>query len=147
MSVQVITELQRQTLNNKLAERKKRVAPEILIVEDMAFSRNMLLGMLGKKYKCHIAKDGAEAVHQYATNAPDITFLDIELPDVNGHSLARLFKEVDPGGYLVMLTANNYTKDMEAAKANKVQGFIAKPYSKQKIDEAIMNYIKGTLYG
>ena len=40
-----------------------------------------------------------------------------------------------------MVTGNNYIKDVETAKANKVQGFIVKPYNKLKIMGAVETFI------
>ncbi len=127
-------------LIKNIFDRESRTAPEILIVEDQVFSCKLILSVLSSQYKCHVAKNGREAITLYATHAPDITFLDIELPDTDGHSLAKLFRESDPKSYLVMVTANNHMKDVTLAKQNKVQGFILKPYSKQKILQSIENF-------
>lgn len=56
---------------------------------------------------------------------------------MDGHTLAGLFKKHDPESFIVMVTGNNYVKDVETAKANKVQGFIVKPYNKLKIMGAV----------
>lgn len=122
--------------------RRFRKAPQILIVEDQVFSRTLLAGLLSKQYKCHIAKNGVEAISLYTRFAPDLVFLDVELPDINGHDLAMLFAKVDNKSHIIMVTANNYEKDVNLAKKNKVQGFIIKPYNKQKILTAIENYKK-----
>lgn len=126
-----------RTLRAATARRTARMKPEFLIVEDQDFSRRLLLGLFASSYLCHTARNAQEAVELYTEHAPDITFLDIELPDGTGHALAELFKKHDPDSYIVMVTANNYVKDVEAAKANKVEGFIIKPYNKQKIMGAV----------
>ena len=128
----------------RLPQRKKRSSPEILIVEDQGFSRKLMLNVLERSYTCHTAKNGAEAMSKYTAYAPDIAFLDIELPDLDGHKLAALFRKIDPRAYIVMVTANNYAKDVETAKENKVQGFIIKPYNKQKILGSVDAYLKQT---
>ncbi len=76
----------------------------------------------------------------YLTYAPDIVFLDIELPDIEGHRLAQLLKAIDPNAYIVMVTANNYAEDVAKAIENGAKGFIVKPYSKDKIIEAIVKF-------
>jgi two-component system chemotaxis response regulator CheY len=121
--------------------RKQRESPEILIVEDQAFSRKLMLSVLDA-YSCEVAENGQEAMRKYVHHAPDIVFLDIELPDLDGHALANLFKNTDPETYIVMITGNHYAKDVEAAKANKVQGFIIKPYNKQKLLGSVEGYFK-----
>lgn len=139
----LFTEFQLQQLQSAIAKRSSRKEPEFLIVEDQDFSRKILAGLFERSFfHCHQAKDAKQAIQLYAENAPDIAFLDVELPDADGHSLAALFKQHDPKSFIVMVTGNNYTKDVETAKANKVQGFIAKPYNKQKIMGAVEKFIQ-----
>lgn len=115
----------------------------ILIVEDQDFSRKLLYDLLARQfvYTCHMAKNATEAIELYATHAPDIVFLDIILPDFTGHEIATLIKTTDPKSYVIMVTANNFIKDVEIAKRNNVQGYITKPYSKNKIQAAIDGYL------
>ncbi len=87
------------------------------------------------------AANAEQAVALYAEHVPCITFLDIELPDANGHQLAAFIKQHDPESFVVMVTGNNYEKDVAQARANNVQGFIAKPYSKQKIMESVQKFM------
>jgi two-component system chemotaxis response regulator CheY len=133
---------QMRSLLSVLTSRGNRKLPEILIVEDQDFSRKLLAGLFEKEYRCHSARNAQEAVSMYAEHGPDVTFLDVELPDADGHTLAGLFKKYDANSYIVMVTGNNYAKDVEMAKANKVQGFIVKPYNKQKIMGAFDAFLK-----
>jgi CheY-like chemotaxis protein len=128
-----LSPLQRESLPISLMRRQSRETIEIMIVEDQDFSRKLLMGLFNKEYTCLGAKDGREAIHYFALHAPDIIFLDIELPDQDGHGLANFFKSLDPFVHIVMVTGNHYKKDVEKARENKVQGFIAKPYNKQKL--------------
>jgi two-component system chemotaxis response regulator CheY len=134
------SEDQKQLLTDSILHRNTRSEPTILIVEDQSFSRVLMVSVLDKFYPCHIAKNGREAIEKYSLLAPNIVFLDIGLPDANGHDLAKLFKEMDPESYIVMATANHCTKDVLAAKSNGVDGFIVKPYNKQKILDSLKNY-------
>lgn len=93
--------------------------------------------MFEHSYRCHLAKNAEEALSAYAAHAPDMVFLDVELPDTDGHTLAARIKAQDPESFIVMVTGNHRASDVEAAKANSVQGFIAKPYNKLKIMEAV----------
>lgn len=122
-------------------ERWTLSTPSILIVEDQEFFRKLLRGLFGHQYPCHVAQNGEQAIQLYAEYSPCITFLDIELPDADGHYLAALIKKHDPDSFIVMVTGNNYVKDVEMAKANKVQGFIAKPYNKSKITDVVAAYM------
>lgn len=139
------TEEQATTLKKAIRERRSRKGMEefglnVLIVEDQEFSRKLLRSVFTRQlydFTFSIAKNGQEAINKYAEMAPDITYLDIELPDINGHDLAALFNQHDPEAYIVMVTSNNYPKDVERALANQVRGFVVKPFSKQKVIEPV----------
>jgi two-component system, chemotaxis family, chemotaxis protein CheY len=135
-------------LNKAIKERVSKKGLEsfgisILIVEDQDFSRKLLYDLLARQfvYTCYAARNAAEALELYATHAPDIVFLDIILPDYTGHEIATLIKSHDPKSYIIMVTANNFIKDVETAKRNNVQGYITKPYSKNKIQAAVDGYM------
>lgn len=121
-------------------ERRKLPQPVILVVDDQDFSRKLLMEMISRNFTCYAASSVQQAVSLYAEYVPNIVFLDIEIPDVNGHDFAKFIKKYDPTSYIVMVTANNYEKDIIRARENKVQGYIMKPYSKQKIMDAIAGY-------
>lgn len=123
-----------------LAFRKQRVITEVLVVEDQLFSRRILWGLLKQSYQTHLAADAKEAWSMYLMFAPDVVFLDIELPDIDGHRLFQFLKAIDPEAYIVMVTANNYALDVATAIENGAKGFIVKPYNKEKIIGAIAKF-------
>ncbi len=136
----MFSERERKHIAKLAAERNKRSKPIILIVEDQPFSRKLLTQALAPQYSCHSAATVREAVALYAEYVPNIVFLDIELPDLDGHQFADFIRKEDPTSYIIMLTANSSSKDVQLARGNHVQGYIVKPYSKQKILDTIEAY-------
>ncbi len=120
--------------------RQHRELPEILIVEDQPFSSKLLKSMLDQEYVTHVAASAGQAWMLYATHAPEICLLDIELPDMSGHNLAKIIRSIDPEAHIIMVTANNFLEDVTRAKENGAKGFIIKPYSKQKILDAVHKF-------
>lgn len=118
-------------------QRTMRVKPHILIVEDQAFSQQMLLSVLEPEHTCHVASSAGEGVLLYIEKCPDIVFLDIGLPDISGHSFAKLLKAIDPNVYVVLVTAKNFASDVQTAKENDVKGYIPKPFTKDAIFETL----------
>jgi PAS domain S-box-containing protein len=83
------------------------VSKRVLVVDDnvdAAESLAMLLQMLGHDVRTVI--DGTKVVDEARAFRPDIVFLDIGLPDVNGYELATELRKVDTlrGVQLVALT-------------------------------------------
>jgi|GEM_PF-628321 len=122
--------------------RKGRKYPEIMVVEDQAFSNKLLVRLLEQNSKVYPALNAKTGLELYCANAPDISFLDIEMPGASGHDLAAVISKMDADAYIVMVTANNYIEDVVRAKQNGAKGFVVKPFNKQKILERVDKYIQ-----
>ena len=96
-----------------------RTDPEsvrILVVEDnrdTAMSLMILLAMKG--YTVHTANDGLKAVEVAAAFEPDVVLLDIGLPGINGHEVARRIR-ASSGGKDVRMIALTAWGDEEHRK-------------------------------
>ena len=67
-----------------------RPARRILVVDDNADAAESLATLLEiNGHETHIAHDGAEAVEAGAGRPPDVVFLDIGMPGLDGHEAAR----------------------------------------------------------
>jgi CheY-like chemotaxis protein len=117
--------------------RPSRQKLRVLLVEDQVFSQKLMQEMLRVELILDTAATAHDGLRLFLENAHDVVFLDIELAEESGHSLARVIRALDPAVYIVMVTANNSVEDVALAKANKVDGFIVKPYSKQKVFECL----------
>jgi two-component system chemotaxis response regulator CheY len=124
-------------------KRKERAGLCILIVDDQLFSRQLLVEALRLKwnYETIATKNGAQAMEVYLENAPDLVFLDIELPDYNGQDLLKKIKEIDKEAFVVMTTANTSIEDVQKAVSNGASGFIAKPITKSKLEQYFSVYV------
>ena len=73
----------------------------------------------------------------YVNKAPDVLFLDIGLPDINGHDvLERLFK-LDPQAYVVMFSGNGDRENVLKAVELGAKGFVGKPFTQEKLIQYI----------
>lgn len=120
--------------------RRIRKGLHVLIVEDQVFSRRLLQEFFWRICTVDAAATANEAMPMYLGNAPNIAFLDIDLPDESGHQLARLIKQIDPEAFVVMVTANHTAEDVEKARSNHIDGYIVKPFSKLKIMTCLDKY-------
>lgn len=122
-------------------EQKKARSPlHILVIEDSDFLREIFTTALDKEHVIETAKNAKDGWMLYMKKNPDIVFLDILLPDGNGHDLAYRIKERTPKTFVVMATASDYVDDKEEASFNRVNGYVTKPFDKKKIDEIIDLY-------
>lgn len=113
--------------------REKRDEPVIMVVEDDPFSQKMVSNALKDKFEVCMSADGVGALMSYVSNAPDVLFLDIGLPDIDGHEvLERLFK-IDPKAYVVMFSGNGDRDNVLKAVELGAKGFVGKPFTKDKL--------------
>lgn len=106
---------------------------EILVVEDDPFSRKLISTALSPAFPVSFAEDGVKAVMAHLQKAPDIVFLDIDLPDVTGHDVLNKLRSFDPDAYIVMLSGNSQSENVRAAVGAGARGFVGKPFTKDKL--------------
>lgn len=106
----------------------------VLIVEDnlsMALMIKDLLANIDYLNILDIVNNGLKAVELVKSLSPDIVFLDIEIPGIDGLQVAEIICESNPKTLIIFLTA--YDKYIK--KAFKVYAFdyIVKPFSVERI--------------
>jgi DNA-binding NtrC family response regulator len=100
----------------------------ILVVEDEESQRILLEGLLKKEgYTVKGAGDGASAVEIFRREAVDVILLDYRLPDTDGLTLIRQFKEINPEAEIIMVTAYGSIENaVNALKAGATE-YLTKP--------------------
>lgn len=125
--------LNRDLVSSLAMRREQRSAPEIMVVEDDPFSQKLVGNALKNKYRLSMTEDGQGAIMSYVNKAPDVLFLDIGLPDINGHEvLEKLFK-LDPDAYVVMFSGNGDRENIMKAVELGAKGFVGKPFTQEKL--------------
>lgn len=117
--------------------RKHRSPQYIMVVDDDPLTRKLVTTAFKEKYALITACDAQEAVANYLLYAPDIVFLDIGLPNINGFSVLQQLITSDPEAYIVMFSGNSYLDNVTAALNSGAAGFIAKPFKKEKLHHYI----------
>ena len=111
----------------------------ILVVDDAAFMRKMVTDALTKGGHEVIgeAGNGTEAVQQYQTLKPDLTTLDITMPEKDGLSALKEIVQLDPGARVIMCSAlGQESKVLESIKLG-AKDFVVKPFQADRVLEAV----------
>lgn len=119
------------------ALRAARGEPVIMIIEDDPFSRRLVENVLQKQFRLVALESAEDALTTYADMAPDLLFLDINLPDVSGHELLEKIIALDPESYVIMLSGNADKDNIMQAMGRGAKGFVAKPFSRDKLFQYI----------
>ena len=111
---------------------------KIMIVDDAAFMRMMIKNTLTKNGFSDFveAQDGAEAVEKYDAEKPDMVFMDITMPNMDGLQALKKIKEGNPDARIVMCTAMGQQSMVVEAIKYGAKDFNVKPFNAQRIVEA-----------
>jgi two-component system LytT family response regulator len=108
-----------------------------LIVDDEKPARRRLAELLGREPEIEItgeARDGREAVDLVRAHAPDLMFLDIQMPDLDGFAV---LSALDPEQQPVTVFVTAYDRyAVQAFEAHAVD-YLLKPYSDQRFEGAL----------
>lgn len=118
-------------------KRKNHIVPVAMIVEDDAFTRQLVYNALQDLCQAVCVEDGRQAFDFYPLFAPEILFLDIELPDIIGFEILEWIVSIDSGAYVIMLSGNGDRKSIVRSMATGAKGFIVKPFTRAKLKQYI----------
>lgn len=100
----------------------------ILYVEDELEIQTQIAEYLENYFaRVHLASKGNEALISYNQHHPDVLLLDINLPDLNGLSLAKEIRKKDHEVKIVMLTAHTEKEKLLKATELKLTKYLIKP--------------------
>lgn len=122
---------------------------DVMLVDDELMALENLKHVLEKCRKVNIIgafTNPLEALQKFAELKPDAVFLDIEMPQVNGFTLAEEMYGILPEICIVFVTGyDEYA--LKAFEINAVD-YILKPASKTRVERTISKLIKnrGTIY-
>jgi two-component system LytT family response regulator len=108
-----------------------------LLVDDEPLARNLLRSIVSKFDDIEIigeCKNGREAIDSVATDAPDLIFLDIQMPNVNGFEVVKTLQS-DTMPMIIFATAyNQYAID--AFDLHAVD-YLLKPFDSERVSLAV----------
>lgn len=116
----------------------------ILVAEDTPANQMVIKAMLEKRgHAVAIAENGEEAVELFTARSPDIVFMDIQMPIMNGFEATRTIRKM--GGIagtvpIVALTAQTFEQDRTLAIEAGMTAFLSKPIAPASLDEILIRF-------
>lgn len=111
---------------------------KILIVDDEEHIRSLLETYLTRQgFKTSQAKDGDEAFEIIAVEKPDLIFLDIQLPGMDGVGILKVVKKRYPSIAVVMISGNATEEIAKQTLEIGAFDYINKPVDLDKVSEVI----------
>ena len=110
----------------------------ILVVDDEPFICRSLTFVLRKdNYRVFEARNGEEGLAAIKEHKPDLVFLDVMMPKINGFQVTEQVR-ADPSlaaVKIILLTAKGQECDREVGKTAGANDYMTKPFSPTKILE------------
>ncbi len=119
----------------------------VLIVDDAIFMRKLIrdaLEPIGFTI-CGEASDGNQAIERFRELKPDITTLDIVMPNADGLAALAGIRQLDPKAKVIMVTAVDQRDAMLRAMHLGVSDFIVKPFDADRIVAAVEKALSGVV--
>jgi len=110
----------------------------ILYVEDEPEIQSNIAEYLGNYFSnVYLAANGEEALEQYYKYHPDVLLLDINLPKLDGLSVAKEVREKDHSVKIIMLTAFTEKEKLLKATELKLTKYLIKPVPPKEFKETL----------
>jgi two-component system cell cycle response regulator DivK len=117
----------------------------VLIVEDVALNRDLLVQLLEDRYAIVIAEDGKAALQCAAQDKPDLILMDLSLPRMDGWEATRRLKQ-DPQTAkipVIVLSAHAMRGDEERARESGCDDFLTKPIDEDLLYQKLERHLGG----
>jgi two-component system, response regulator YesN len=123
---------------------------KILIVDDEVLERTALTKIINSASEGVIvigeAPNGRKAIEMAQEHRPDIIFMDIKMPGIDGVQAVKAIKKIDPSIRFIMVSAFNTFEYAKEVMQQGVKEYILKPSRKQDILGALERVSEDILY-
>lgn len=124
---------------------------KILVAEDNQVNQKLILTILKKAgYQADLVENGKEAVEAVHSQAYDLIFMDVQMPEMDGLKATRAIRMSEKIGHqpiIIAMTANAMQGDREICLAAGMDDYISKPFRKVEVYDFLDRYGKQILYG
>ena len=113
-----------------------------LIVDDEATNRIVLRKLLSRlNYKTFEATNGSEAIETFKQVSPDLIFMDVMMPVMNGHEATRQIKALSADDFVPIIFLTALTGGDELKKCIDAGGddFLNKPYDMVALQSKVIS--------
>ncbi|MCC7265176.1 MAG: response regulator [Candidatus Latescibacteria bacterium] len=121
-------------------------APQVLVVDDVATNRQILAQILKRiGVQVRQAQSGAEALEAARQGWPDLVFMDIRMPGMDGVAVLRQVRQIHPALPVVAISASVMAHEKQYYLGCGFAGFVDKPFRLEAL-YACLEQILGVQY-
>src|SRR4029453_4222875 len=130
----------------KVEERSRRPRIGVLIVDDHSVVREGLASLIGRKADMTVvgeAGNGREAVDLWKQHRPDVTLLDLRMPELDGVGVLKEIRGEDENARIIVLTTFDGDEDIYRAIQAGAKGYLLKDAPREALLDCIRRVHSG----
>src|SRR5690348_2889657 len=123
-----------------------QTAIRVLCVDDHPLVRKGIHAILANEPDILLvaeASTGAEALQQFRAHRPEVTLMDLQLPDTNGSEVTRIIRQEAPEARIIALTSYGRDQDIYRALEAGMRGYLLKEALHTEVVRAIRSVHAG----
>jgi two-component system NarL family response regulator len=121
----------------------------VLVVDDHALLRTGVANIINQEADLFVvgeAANGIEAVEAYERHRPDVTLLDLRMPEMEGAEAVRQIRARDPQARIIILTTYDTDEDIALALKAGAKAFVLKDIAADALVACIHDVLAGKTY-
>ncbi|MEM9906125.1 MAG: response regulator transcription factor [Cyanobacteria bacterium P01_D01_bin.44] len=121
----------------------------VLVVEDHNVVRQGIVAILNQQGDITVvaeAQNGKEAITQHQAHAPDITLMDLRMPQMEGLEAIIKIRELSPEARIVILTTYDTDEDIYRGLQAGARGYLLKDTTAEDLAKAVRQVHQGKRY-
>ncbi|MBR3655536.1 MAG: response regulator [Elusimicrobia bacterium] len=116
---------------------------KILVCDDEIFARDAMAKIIRRKgFDVVVASNGEECIDLFKKENPEVVFLDVMLPDLDGDHIHKYLKELKQDINVYYITGSDSVFTRENAKMAGAKGYLQKPVDIDLLFETLDNIKK-----
>jgi PAS domain S-box-containing protein len=120
---------------------------KILVADDNEFNILLIKQMLKNilpNAEIFEAINGKKTITLFEQHHPEIVFMDIQMPELNGYEASKIIRSLSNGIHIpiIALTAGTHEDEREKSKAAGMDDFISKPFVIETLEAVIKKWME-----
>jgi DNA-binding NarL/FixJ family response regulator len=121
-------------------------AIRVLLVDDHPLLRDGVAGLIADQSDMELvgeASTGLEAIDQFRKHRPDVTLLDLQMPELGGLDAIKIIREESPEARIIILSTYKGDAQVLSALRSGAQAYLLKSTLRRELLDTIRAVYKG----
>jgi two-component system, chemotaxis family, chemotaxis protein CheY len=116
---------------------------KVLVIDDEQGIRDLLDMLLRRKgYDVIVAESGQKGLECFRRERPDVLVLDLKMPEMDGLTVLRQIRSLDPIMPVIILTGAGTPETEQQVRALGVTEYVEKEFSLHLLGDALKRLLK-----